>query len=323
MLAHHKGVHALWCVSQKLAAMSGFVQRQHPGRISRVMRKWRPPLMQLFYLQILRPSSQSSCSENTDPAAIPSMAATASVQPPAVESSDAIIRAPADQLGSQMEPAGLSIQRRRTQCDKALAAFKRLRCLGKDWEPDSGNRELLEHHALMAVHHVEKALPNKHMLAPISVTARILPNPDAPLHNSLQRGKSWMELMGRQSKKRKLESSRDARPQAFSLLPAARRKGKEVSVLEEIKKRNGSHGVGGAAATAVSTCAVKEPSCEGSGLSVPEAIDSLGSTAAVLAIDPAGRKAEHAQGFQPAPASSLTGQSKRATQGLQPSRFRL
>ena len=261
-----------------------------------------------------------ACSESTDLATIPSMAATASVQPPAVESNDATMGAQPEQLGSQIQSAGLSSQRRRTQCDKALAAVNRLKCLGKDWEPDSADWELLEFHALMAVHRVEKALATGHMLAPVSLTACMLPNPDAPLHNSLQRGKSWMEVMGRQSKKRKSESSPDARPEAFGLLPAARRKGKEVSVLEEIKKRVGSHGVGGGAAVAaVSSGAAKEPSCEGSGFSVLGAVDPLGPSAAMPAI-PTGRKAEHAEVVQPAHAS---GRSKRATQGLPPSRFRI
>ena len=262
-----------------------------------------------------------ACLESADLAAtIPSMAATTPFLVPAVESSDAIISAQAEQLGSQIVPAGLSTQRRRDKRDKALAAVNRLRCLGKDWEPESADWELLEHHALMAVHRVEKALANRQMVAPVSITACMLPNPDAPQHNSLQRGKSWMEVMGRQSKKRKPENSPYARPEAFSLLPAARRKGKEVSVLEEIKKKANSHGVNGSAAAAIPTGAAIQPSCEGSGLSVLRAVDPLGPTAAMPATGPTVCNAEPSQVVQRAHASA---RSKRATHGLPPSRFRI
>ena len=247
-------------------------------------------------------------------AAVPSMAANACIQGAALDSGDADASTQVDQTGSQLETAGVSTQRRRTGRDRALAAISRLSCLGTHWEPDSAGWELLEHHALRAVHDVEKALANKHTLAPASFTARMLPNPDAPLHNSLERGKGWLEKLP--SRKRKLEGRpTDVRPEACRLLPAAlRRKGKEGSVLEEIKSRVGSSGVLSAAAAAVPAAAAGGPSC----LEV-----SLCPAAAVPAVNQAERDAEHARGAQPAQNTSSTGRAKRANQGLQPSRFRL
>ena len=172
--------------------------------------------------QVLEPL-EAACSTGLDnTAALPELDSAA---PAAVEAAAARIGGvddgvQVDQPASTKAAAGVNSQRR-SNYDKAMAAVNRLRSLGRDWERDSLDWDSLEHHALRAVHDVETALAGRGALALTSDTVRLLPNPAAPLHNSLERGMSWLEQVGQRSRKRKQDGSpADARPEAFQLIPA-------------------------------------------------------------------------------------------------------
>ncbi len=154
--------------------------------------------------QALEPATEAACSAGVDDtAALPGLdsAAPAAVEAAAAQIGGVNIEAPVDQPGSTKAAAG--VVQRRSGYDKAMAAVSRLRSLGRDWERDSLDWDLLEHHALRAVHDVEKALAGRGAMGPTSDTARVLPNPAAPLHNSLERGnlgwRSWVSRAGRES----------------------------------------------------------------------------------------------------------------------------
>lgn len=264
-------------------------------------------------------SLEAACSAGVDDTAALENAAPAEVEAAAAQIGGVDGGAQVSQPASTKAAVRVNSQRR-SGYDKAMAAVSRLRSLGRDWERDSLDWDLLEHHALRAVHDVEKALAGRGALALTSDTARLLPNPAAPSHNSLERGKSWLEQVGQRSKKRKQDGSPvDARPEAFQLIPAQQRKGKERSVLEQIERRTGSSG--GCTSAAAALAAAPHPPVSGARILAPlcpiaplPAVDAaleaaLGNT--VPRVHPPGP-----------PAPSLIQRAKRATQGLQPSRFR-
>ncbi|CAL8465892.1 g5428 [Coccomyxa elongata] len=270
--------------------------------------------------QALEPATEAVYSAGADDiAALPGLdsAASAAIEAAAAQIGGVNIETPVDQPASTKAAAG--VVQRRSGYDKAMAALSRLRSLGKDWERDSLDWDLLEHHALRAVHDVEKALAGRGAMGPTSDMARVLTNPAAPLHNSLERGKSWLEKLGQQSRKRKHDGSLvDARPEAFQLIPAPQRNVKERSVLEQIQRRTESCGGGTSAAAA--SAAVPRPLVSGAGILAPLCpVDPLPAVNAALEAGLGNTEPRVHTLALPAP---LIERVKRATQGLQPSRFR-
>lgn len=232
-----------------------------------------------------------------------------------------------DQSVRPQAAAGAGTQLRRTRYDRGMSAVSRLASLGNSWDRDSLDWELLEHHALKAVHGVEKALARRGLLAPASSTGRVLPNPSAAQHNSLQRGKSWMEtLLESKGRKRKQETQQvEPRPEACAFLPTAWRKEKDSSVLQEIVRKGGGPGSSAAAAPAAGAAAepVDNPLRVGSSPLAPgaAALDGLRPVAAVIALDAAICSAPPIEDAAGAKSAGSTQRAKRSTRGTAPSRY--